>query len=118
MADELNRSEYLAVLCHRRNGWLVDFASTRFFASNEAEAKQNATRWADSVAAPLVGSRKRPGFKCSWMAKPFIRRCIRSPNYPHRDFRVTSISPPISHMVLAAKQTSKGRGPTIGIAGI
>ena len=55
MADALNRSEYVAALCHRRNGWLVDFASTRFFASNEAEAKQNATRWADSVAATIGG---------------------------------------------------------------
>ncbi|MGC1358918.1 MAG: hypothetical protein WA851_24575 [Xanthobacteraceae bacterium] len=59
MADELNRSEYLAALCHRRNGWLVDFASTRFFASNEAEAKQNATRWADSVAATIGGITER-----------------------------------------------------------
>ena len=60
MADALNRSEYVAALCHRRNGWLVDFDLTRFFATNEAEAKQNATRWADSVAAAVGGMTEGP----------------------------------------------------------
>ena len=59
MVDELNRSEYVAALCHRRNGWLVDFDSTRFFATNEAEAKQKASKWADSVAATIGGITER-----------------------------------------------------------
>jgi hypothetical protein len=57
--DELNRSEYVAALCHRRNGWLVDFVSTRFFAANEADAKQKATKWADSAAAAVGGITER-----------------------------------------------------------
>ena len=41
------------------NGWLVDFDSTRFFATNEAEAKQKAAKWADSAAAAVGGITER-----------------------------------------------------------
>jgi hypothetical protein len=40
MVDEPNGSEYVAALCHVREGWLVDYDSTRFIATNEDEAKQ------------------------------------------------------------------------------
>ncbi len=59
MKDELNRSEYVVALCRRRNGWLVDFDSTRVLASNEAEAKQMATKWADRATAAVGGITER-----------------------------------------------------------
>ena len=59
MEDEFNRLQYVAALCRRRNGWLVDFDSTRFFASNEAEAKQVAMKWADCAAAAVGGLTER-----------------------------------------------------------
>jgi uncharacterized protein YqjF (DUF2071 family) len=37
--------EYVAALCHMRNGGLVDYDSIRFTASSEAEAKRLANEW-------------------------------------------------------------------------
>jgi hypothetical protein len=59
MVDALNRSEYVAALCRRRNGWLVEFDSTRFLATNAAEAEQKATKWADNVLVAIGGITER-----------------------------------------------------------
>jgi hypothetical protein len=37
--------EYVAALCHMRDGGLVDYDSTHFTASSEAEAKHLADDW-------------------------------------------------------------------------
>jgi hypothetical protein len=76
MKDELNRSEYVAALCRRRNGWLVDFDSTRFFASNETEAEQVATKWANQAAAAVGGITER-----TWLQVLLDGRAIYSKVY-------------------------------------
>jgi DNA invertase Pin-like site-specific DNA recombinase len=53
MVDESNGSEYVAALCHMREGWLVDYDSTRFIATNEDEAKQEAAKWAAGAIGML-----------------------------------------------------------------
>ena len=79
MADELNRSEYVATLCHRRDGWLVDFVSTRFFATNEAEAQQKATKWADSVVAAVGGIRERTWLQVLLDGKSIYSKVYEAP---------------------------------------
>jgi hypothetical protein len=82
MADELNRSEYVAAPCHRRSGWLVDFDSTRFFATNEAEAKQQATKWADSVVAAIGGIRERTWLQVLLDGKAIYSEVYEAPESP------------------------------------
>ena len=84
MVDALNRSEYVAALCHRRNGWLVDFDSTRFFATNEAEAKQQATRWADSVVAAVGGMREGTWLQVLLDGKEIYSDVYEAPESPGR----------------------------------
>jgi hypothetical protein len=79
MVDELNRSEYVAALCHRRNGWLADFVSTRFFATNEADAKQLATKWADSVVATVGGVTERTWLQVLLDGKAIYSKVYEAP---------------------------------------
>ena len=82
MVDALNRSEYVAALCHRRNGWLLDFDSTRFFATNEAEAKQQATKWADSVVAAVGGITERTWLQVLLGGKAIYSELYEAPESP------------------------------------
>ena len=84
MVDALNRSEYVAALCHRRNGWLVTFDSRRFFATNEAEAKQQATRWADSVVAAVGGMREGTWLQVLLDGKEIYSDVYEAPESPGR----------------------------------
>lgn len=82
MADALNRSEYVAALCHRRNGWLVDIDSTRFFATNEAEAKQLATKWAESVMDAIGGVPERTWLQVLRNGKAIYSELYGTPELP------------------------------------
>jgi hypothetical protein len=47
-------AEYIAALCHWRNGVLVDYDSTRFVAASEPEAKRKAAEWAAANLGPIT----------------------------------------------------------------
>jgi hypothetical protein len=81
MVDELNRSEYVEALCRRRNGWLVDFVSTRFFASNEVEAQQIATKWADRAAAAVGGISERTWLQVLLDGKAIYSKVYEVPKF-------------------------------------
>jgi hypothetical protein len=87
MADKLDQSEYTATLCHRRNGWLVDFDSTRFFATNEVDATQWATKWADSVVATIGGVKEKTWLQVLMDGKAIYSKAYEVPNNPPPDVR-------------------------------
>ena len=61
------------------NGWLVDFDSTRFFATNEAEAKQKAAKWADSAAAAVGGITERTWLQVLLDGKAIYSKLYEAP---------------------------------------
>jgi hypothetical protein len=44
--DKANSAEYVAALCHMRNGALEPYESERLVAAHKAEAEQKAMEWA------------------------------------------------------------------------
>ncbi len=46
MMDKSNAAEYVAALCHMRDGGLVPYDFERFTAANKAEAAARARKWA------------------------------------------------------------------------
>jgi hypothetical protein len=53
MPDKSNPAEYVAALCHLRNGALEPYYSDRYFAVDKAEAIQKATEWRVTAASTI-----------------------------------------------------------------
>ena len=53
MPDRSNLAEYVAALCHMRNGALEPYYSDRYFAVDRAEAIQKATEWTVTAASTI-----------------------------------------------------------------
>jgi hypothetical protein len=79
MVDESNGSEYVAALCHMREGWLVDYDSTRFIATNEDEAKQEAAKWAASVIGVVT---EKTWLQVTSDGKAIYSKVFDAPNAP------------------------------------
>jgi len=53
MPDKSNPAEYVAALCHERNGALEPYHMDRFFADDDVEAIQKATVWRVTAASTI-----------------------------------------------------------------
>jgi hypothetical protein len=53
MPDESNPAEYVAALCHMRDGALEPYYSDRFLAVDDAEAIRKATEWRVTAASTI-----------------------------------------------------------------
>jgi hypothetical protein len=60
MAKDPDSAEYIAALCHWRDGGLIDYDSKRLVAVSEAEAKREGSEW----AATALG---RPISEKTWL---------------------------------------------------
>jgi hypothetical protein len=53
MSDQSNKQEYVAALCHMRDGVLEPYDTDRFFALDRAEAVRKATIWRVTAASTI-----------------------------------------------------------------
>ena len=53
MSNQSNEQEYIAALCHMRDGALEPYDTDRFFALDEAKAIRKATVWRVTAASTI-----------------------------------------------------------------